>query len=67
VLLANDVGSLLSLDRPRITVKPPVVDFHATGLDAVAFRGAASDDDFRTFMSAMRNRVRGLAVSGTPT
>jgi phospholipase C len=63
VLLANDVGPLLSLDRPRVIPRPPVVDFHATGQDAVAFRTGPPEEDFRTFLSAMRNRLRGPAGS----
>jgi phospholipase C len=59
VLLANDVGSLLSLDRPRVIVRPPVVDFHATGQGAVAFRTGPPEEDFRTFLSAVRRRLRG--------
>jgi phospholipase C len=59
VLLAKDVGPLLSLDRPRVVPRPPVVDFHATGQDAVAFRTGPPEEDFRAFLSAVRNRLRG--------
>ncbi|HZN23243.1 MAG TPA: alkaline phosphatase family protein, partial [Burkholderiales bacterium] len=66
VLLAKDVGSLLSLEQPRVIPKPPVVDFVATGQDAIAFRTGPPEEDFRTFLSAMRNRLRGPnAPSGT--
>ena len=63
VLLANDVGPLLSLDRPQIRVRPPLVDYRVTGQDAVAFRTGPPEEDFRAFLSAMRRRLRGPAPS----
>jgi phospholipase C len=63
VLLANDVGPLLSLDRPRVIPRPPVVDFHATGQDVIAFRTGPPEEDFRTFLGAMRDRLRGPSVA----
>jgi phospholipase C len=63
VLLARDVGPLLSLDQPRIPVRPPIVEFHPTGEDAMAFRTGPPEEDFRAFMSAMRRRLRGPAPS----
>ena len=63
VLLANDVGSLLSLERPRVIRRPPTVDFVVTGQDAIAFRTGPPEEDFRTFLSAMKLRLRGPGPS----
>ncbi len=68
VALAKDVGPLLSLTTPRGPRRPPFVDFRLEGHDAVAMTRSLGppENDFRSFLSAMRTRIRGGSLSRVP-
>jgi len=66
VLLARDVGSLLSLDRPRQAPRAPAFEYVATGVNAAAFDVGSPEEDFRAFMSGIRTRLRGSGSGGVP-
>jgi phospholipase C len=63
VLLAKDLGSLLSLNTPRAVLGGPRVNYLPSGLDAVAFQLGPPEEDFRAFLTAMRARLRAGAGS----